>query len=86
MRVQVYGHNLFCSHRSSCLEVYERLGGKLLHFAVRAPQMNEKGAENWCRVEIVEEIRKRWLTLNLFLSIFDLFGPARNMSKSVDNI
>ena len=47
---------------------------------IRAPQ---KGPENWCRAKIVEKCRKHFWH---FLTIFDVFCPARKLSKSVENI
>ena len=56
---------------------YEQTGVSDLR--IRAPQ---KGPENGCRAKIVKKCRKYgWH----FLTIFDVFCPARTMSKSVEN-
>ena len=45
-----------------------------------APQ---KGPENWCRAKIVEKCRKYFWH---FLTNFDVFCPARKLSKSVEKL
>ena len=48
---------------------------------VRAPQ---KGPEKWCRAKIVEKCRKTFF--DDFLTIFDVFRPARRLPKSVEKL
>ena len=50
---------------------------------VRAPQ---KGPEKWCRAKIVEKCRKLFGSNWRFLTVFDVFCPARKFSKSVEKL